>query len=57
MAKIALIPELAYGVLSTREDDGSIGSDIPSWIIDDVDRKRESASEAFWRPSRTRTAR
>ena len=26
-------------------------------IIDDVDRKRESASEAFWRPSRTRTAR
>ena len=36
MAKIALIPELAHGVISVREDDGSIGSDIP-WIIDDVD--------------------
>ena len=37
MAKITLIPELAFGVLSIREDDGSIGSDIPAWIIDDAD--------------------
>jgi hypothetical protein len=37
MAKITLVPELAFGILSTREDDGSIGYDIPSWIIDEID--------------------
>ncbi|MBB4042042.1 hypothetical protein GGR34_003727 [Microvirga flocculans] len=35
MAKIAFIPELAFGVLSLREKDGSIGEDIPAWLIDE----------------------
>lgn len=37
MAKITLIPELAFGDLFVRENDGSISDAIPAWIIDDVD--------------------